>query len=396
MTKQNKRLILFFSCFIVIVAGLHFYLPRPHNWTRNYLSESNAPFGCSVVVKLIPGSFASGLRVNSESLNNLQRRGESQTSLVMCDDQVALNRTESLALLRFLAEGNKVLLCGRRFSGLLADTFHLHTVAQGSPFYPLQKITGGAGSDLSFKAPFFKVRNFHYAQKLTASAFAGYDSTLFTTMAEVDSAAVLIGAEVNGGQLFLCTTPDLLTNFFVARHPNREAAYTILSLLANRRMVWDEYYKAGKVRERNPLALIHGSDALYHAWLLLLFILVVYVLLESRRRQRAIPLITPPANTTLEFVAVIGNCYFNADNHKYVAAEKIRHFYEYLRRTFSLDPALGDAVTHQLSKLSGVHAEEVSELLRTSNEYLHADVLSQEQLLTLNALITRFKTRNKR
>ena len=85
--------------------------------------------------------------------------------------------------------------------------------------------------------------------------------------------ACLIKAPIGTGTLYLMTVPDVFGNYFIANHKNKELAYTLLSLLNNKTLIWDEYYKTYNVKNTSFLKFIFESDALYFAYLLIIFTL---------------------------------------------------------------------------------------------------------------------------
>jgi hypothetical protein len=124
---------------------------------------------------------------------------------------------------------------------------------------------------------------------------------------------------------------------------------------------------------------------------LLLFTIIIYMFFESRRRQRAIPLIEPVTNSTLEFVNVISHVYFNAKNHKHIAEERIRFFYEDIRKRFTIPTHTIDEVFFQsLHDLSGVSTEDIKKLFMYCERIKKFADLSELELLELNRQISNF------
>jgi hypothetical protein len=185
--------------------------------------------------------------------------------------------------------------------------------------------------------------------------------------------------------------PDVFGNYFVANHPNRHLAYTLLSLLKNKNLVWDEYYKSTKVNNDSFLKFIIENDSLYAAYLLLFFSLLIYMITEGRRRQRPIPVVEPVSNSTLEFVNVISHVYFNAKNHQSIAIEKIKYFYEEVRKKFNVHTGqINESFISEISELSGIEHKLVKQLFVYCEKIKAASEITEYDLIELNRQISNF------
>ena len=115
------------------------------------------------------------------------------------------------------------------------------------------------------------------------------------------------------------------------------------------------------------------------------------MIFEMKRRQRIIPIIAPPKNTTLEFVSTIGNLYYQSKEHKNIADKKIIFFLEQIRTKYWLNTSRPDASFLQtLSRKSGKSINEVNTLFKTIEEIRSQNQISAQQLTVLNNLIEKF------
>jgi hypothetical protein len=114
-----------------------------------------------------------------------------------------------------------------------------------------------------------------------------------------------------------------------------------------------------------------------------------------RRKQRAIPIVAPPTNSSIEFVEVIGNVYFNSKNHKIIAEEKINSFLETIRSKFQVNTRLfDDALFTRVSKLSGIHLDEIKELFNFIDQIQFSKSITEQTLIDLNTRLERFHEQN--
>ena len=74
------------------------------------------------------------------------------------------------------------------------------------------------------------------------------------------------------------------------------------------------------------------------ALLTAIFALLLYVVLEMRRKQRTIPVMTKPKNDSLEFVKTIGRLYHDKGDHKNLCRKMSAYFLEHVRNRYKLPP----------------------------------------------------------
>jgi hypothetical protein len=115
------------------------------------------------------------------------------------------------------------------------------------------------------------------------------------------------------------------------------------------------------------------------------------MIFEAKRKQRIIPVIRPLPNTTVQFVATIGNLYFQHGDHKNIADKKINFLLEQIRsRYFIPTNKLDDTFILLLAQKSGKPEREVIELFNTVNYISRSSVINVEILIDLNDKIEKF------
>jgi hypothetical protein len=136
---------------------------------------------------------------------------------------------------------------------------------------------------------------------------------------------------------------------------------------------------------------IFDSDALYTAYVLTILSLILYMIFDGRRRQRAIPIVEPIKNTTLEFVNVVSHVYFNSDNHQFISEERIRYFYESIRKRFAISTSdINDEFYQQISDLSGYDQKLVKQLFVYCEKLKRSKNTTEYDLIELSRQINNF------
>jgi hypothetical protein len=136
---------------------------------------------------------------------------------------------------------------------------------------------------------------------------------------------------------------------------------------------------------------------LYAAYLLTILSIIIFMIFAMKRRQRAIAIVEPLPNTTLQFVEVVGSVYYNTRNHKIIAEEKINSFYEFLRGKFLVNSRRADEETLlRISKLSTIPLEEIRKLFGQIGAVWRQGSITEQELINLNNGIENFYKQNKR
>jgi hypothetical protein len=266
------------------------------------------------------------------------------------------------SLLDFVGEGNHVFISARRYGDSL-----LHTLGVKASYGYLSKgpmdglwlsvVQQVTGDSLSFSYP--------------GDSFDGWVDDFdpqYTTVLGRDHLGrpnFIRFTYKGGGTLFLHFAPLAFSNFFLLHKKNIAYYQDALSYLPAtvEQVVWDDYFT---VPHRNWSALdyILGNGSLsFSFWLLLLLFLLIY-LFESKRRQRAIPVIQPLQNTSLDFVRTIGRLYFQRRDNLNLAGKMVMHFQDLVRTRYNvLAAALDEELVSRLAHRTGYEREALSRLI---------------------------------
>jgi hypothetical protein len=167
----------------------------------------------------------------------------------------------------------------------------------------------------------------------------------------------------------------------------------VLSVISpeTKTIVWDEYYLTKRYYNdrRSPddrrggwLSAMFSYPALKWALLTALFTLLLYVLLEMRRKQRYIPVVAKPRNDSLDFVKTIGRLYYDKADHKNLCRKMAAYFLEHVRNRYKLPTAeLNEEFIKNLQYKSGLNEAEIRSIVLFIKEMESAPVISDHQLM---------------
>src|SRR5690606_7585413 len=133
------------------------------------------------------------------------------------------------------------------------------------------------------------------------------------------------------------------------------------------------------------LRFVLSEPALRWAYYLGMGILLSFILFNLRRRQRPIPVVEPPANTSLQFAETVARLYWGQQDHLNLAHKRIAYFLEELRERYQMPAGRQDeAWLQRLARKSGHSTEEVQGLFAYIDRVQQQSALSAQDLLKLN------------
>jgi VanZ family protein len=125
-------------------------------------------------------------------------------------------------------------------------------------------------------------------------------------------------------------------------------------------------------------------------WLLLILMSIIY-LFESKRKQRIIPIIQPLKNASVDFVKTIGRLYYQRHDNKNLAQKITMHFQDHVRSKYGIRTAINDPeFESRLAWKTGYDLNAIKDLLYYMNMLQDEPSVTDEGLLELNRKLEHF------
>lgn len=238
--------------------------------------------------------------------------------------------------------------------------------------------------------------SFHYPGKAFDRYFAAIDTTHVTVLGtNVEGKPNFIKMEyVNGASIYVHLAPLAFSNFFLLHRQNKQYFDQALSYLpADVKVItWSRIErKRDDPGSFSALGWLMKQSSLRNAlWLLLLLVAIVY-LFESKRRQRIIPDIAPLRNASLDFVKTIGRLYFQRKDNNNLANKMMAHFLDHVRTRYNIRAtAMDSEFEKRLSYKSGYPAEKLQSLVYLMHQVHLTPEVPDQLLLELNQQLEQF------
>ena len=178
----------------------------------------------------------------------------------------------------------------------------------------------------------------------------------------------------NGGKLIVTTMPLVFTNYGVMDSDARKLSEYMSSFFKGRKLyrLYEEKDKNIMMEEEDgDFKYIMSQPPLKWAFYIILGLLVVYMVFNSRRRMKAIPVHKIDEDTTLQFAKVLGTFYYHQDNHVPFLMKKYDKLKSTLQSRYGWDVEKMEAsdLINRLYVITGIKKERIAKLFILIREY---------------------------
>lgn len=380
--KKDRKYIIYLVVVIGIFVTIKMILPRQYDWRVSLAHDDKNPFGAYALNELLPSLFE--VKNSYQTLYELKDSLSAGSSLFILTATFNPGKEDMESLLRFVEKGGSAFISAEHFYGNFSDTLGISTrdylfnenVLKGSDTATLHLANSHWDTTEVFSYRRDNIHNFFFkADSVTPRIMARNNKGKPVTL--------VIRREK--GQLILNSTPLVFTNIHLLPQNNSKFVSAMLSYLPSKQLWWTEFYHLGRMEAGTPLRFILTTEPLRWAYYISILSILAFMLFEVKRKQRVIPIITPLANTTLEFIFTVGNLYFQRRDHKNLAEKKILFFFDKVRTRFYLNTTRQDVqFIHALARKSGNTEEDVKSLLASIKEVQGKQEISSEELIGLS------------
>lgn len=446
--KSSRNFLFAMLVLFVLFCLLQVNLPKKFVWSPTFSHVDKQPFGCFVFDSVLTQSLPNGYHVTKKTFFQLdQEHAKEKISVLMVVDQHNLKQLDVKYLCNIARRGGKVMVVassslddGRNADTVVVDelerTFKVRI--EDGMYFSLRGILAGlkAHDNDMYDTIYWNNRETMYAAQsyrmfynmvggtlfvdsvpkvkrlaYTLSA-AGYDYKLdslyvgdftrFDTIVDekerierIDTFAIkkvptAVSVPYGKGEVIFVSSPLLFTNYGMLEGNTSVYIFRLMSYLADLPVYRTEAYvktDAMLVAEQSPFREFIKRPPLRWALYLALLGVVLFMIFTARRRQRVIPIMSKPANRSLEFIQLIGTLYYQRKNHVDLVRKKFKLFAEELRKTAGVD--ISDVNTDDreyllLAEKTGMNSDRLKKVIRQIRLVLHSEGnISVEEMRSL-------------
>jgi hypothetical protein len=408
MSRTEKLILLATALLVLAATVLEGITPKEPDWNPSYSRYASTPYACGLTYDRLADLFPAGVRTVRQPLyGTAQERlllpaDSPRVNHVIIDGGIGLDDLDLEYLLRMVAAGDDAFLAAEDFHSGLEDSlgfstaFHWGVPDTGNLVQDARSLLFAHPDTMRFTIwPLRQVLPATFKRGGLGGSFRNFSPDSVQVLAENQrQEPVLLRLRHGQGHIWICTVPLAFTNYYLLQEDGRRFMAGVFSLLPERPVLWDEYYKAGREGSQSPLRYILEQPALEAAYFTAVGLLLLTVLVHGRRRQRAIPVVEPLRNTSREFAGTIARLYWQRGDHADLARKLTAQFREEVRRRLRLQGTAWDEETlGEMARRTGISREEWAHAARMMDHFTAAEQVSEEQLLTFNKTIQRLRHR---
>ena len=375
------------SLLVIYIAAM-LNRPKDVDWAETFSNKDKIPYGTYIFFQRINDIFPGAKIVpyRQPVYNVIAEDSIKQSSYLIICQSLEPSKVDYEQLVNYIKKGNNVFIAADYFGQLFEKNLKVDTKYD---FVFQDKNTPVTFLDPALKAK----KDFVFDRRQGSNYFGNIDTLKASVIGENNThKANFIKYNFGSGSLYLMCNPKAFSNYSLLKPEGQQYAATALSFLKNtNRLVVDEYYTQGSGEEESPMRVFLRNPVLQWAYYITLFSLLIFVLFEVKRRQRIIPVIEPLKNSTLDFVTVVGQVYYEKRDNANIAHKKILYFLSWLRDEYQIKTNnLDEEFIERLTAKLGVGAELATQLVSMIHKYNNQARISDKELIELNKLTEQF------
>ena len=398
MNKTGKLYITLVILVILAIVALEMTKPKKINWYPSYATYHKIPYGSFVFNEQLKRLTDTVIPVDRPPFEYLKSNTINGT-YIFYNGGIQFGKSELKSLLDWTAKGNTLVVAAVNFEEKLLDTLHLETESINifenfNNQFQLQLVHPNLNSKTYTYDKASTLFHFNKIDTLNTKVIGVVDKYQTENELLENPLVNVIKQSFGEGQIILSTFPQAFTNYFILENPNQDYTAGLLSYIDTKKPIYlDQHYKYGKKFYTSPMYLFLSTKELKWAYYIVLIGALIYIIFEGKRKQRAIPIVKPLKNQTVDFTRTIANMYYESSKHKEISSHKVQHFLEYIRSHLYLNTSdINSTFIKNLAARSSNSIEDTEQLFKFIASLNKQTTVNNIQLEKLNSLIETFKS----
>ncbi len=395
MTTKNKILIFI----IIILLSLMIYSEQNQkqiNWFPSFSVKHKIPFGSYIAYQEAKELFKDRFYDVAESpYIFFKKNSDVNGTFVLYNQQVGLGETNWNVLKEWVKNGNNLLISSTEFEKEILDSLGFKQKWHFNKGFNARTIISLLNPTLQSKDSIVFDKGYQNAYFDKDSITNTYKYRFLGKIFDKENDSLYNFIEINygKGKIYLHAFPYAFTNYFILKENNVNYYEGLLSYINTKKPVyWNTHYQNGSKSGGIFTYLLQNKSFLW-AYRILFFGLILYILFEGKRKQRAIRVIPPLKNQTISFTKTIADMYLVNNEHQQIAQMHIKHFIDYVRNQLKLDTRKWDSqLMKRIAEKSNSDYKDVKAIFSLIQQINTSDKVLTQQVLKLEKYINKIKS----
>lgn len=360
------------------------------NWNYSLDKNSTEPYGLYLAYDQLKQIYPNAEKETIYDFNEYvsENRGSSSydkkyTLLISITDRIQLNKEEAEDLYVYVSNGGVVLMISDDFSSEIDSVFDIESKSK-TMRYPFKKKDSVSTYDILWDD------EWHSYQIDLPFAVDYFKQDSGWGMRKVDDKwqPNVIARDIGDGQIVFSNSPEMFTNYALLKDSNIGYYEKFLSSFG-RGTYYIKWFSKKDLRakrnraESNFMELLKQKPYRY-AFFTLLAMALLFLLFETRRRQREVSVVPPVINDSLSFTETIGQLYYGEKDNRNLAGKMIRYYLEHIRTSYNIPTThLNEELAHKLARKLNKSNTDVEHFIIYLQNNLAAGNLSEDSIKKL-------------
>lgn len=389
---------LFFFAFLILGCG-----EMPVNWSPTFDSKDTIPYGTYVLRQelghIFPDSNITNIDQNTyEFFEKIQYQSRGDHYIFIYPEDHFTDATWE-KILDYVSNGGSALIS----NPIKNPTFEKHLSIKIDRLSPPGAQENAASLSILTTD---KEKNYVFEKGIGASYFSEFNTETTDVLGYVTYKGVqkpnFIKVYYGDGYFLLHAEPYVFTNYHMLKKNHYKYVTNVFSYFEDADILWDNHriFQREKLPETdggffNTLSFLMKHKALRWAFFLLLLMGILFLAFNSKRKQKAIPVILPYPNYTLDFAKTLSELYRYNSDHTAMVKYKINYFLEQIKIRYGIMAKDTEKdFSELLNAKSGVDLALCQKLTLTIDIFRGKNYLDKEDFFKLQSLIETFNQKS--
>lgn len=390
---MSRKSVIALIVLVLVFFIIQLRLPKKWDWTPTWSPADNNPFGCLLMDSVLKGSLPHGrYKVARTTLWQLAHSRDSLSNVLWVTETATLDVSTTRIIRRMMARGQRVMIVAGETRFMAIDNTRYDrqwgiAIRMGDRFTVADVLNLRQShtemDTIAWKdSKGYAVRKYQVLRPMTNNVIDLADgnegkqwkpiitSRGYVVEGDRDPYVYAARRRFGRGEIVVVAVPLMFTNYGMIEGETNEVVFRLLSEMSDRPIVRITDRQSdetdGQV-EQSPLRVVFKDPTLWWPFYMALAVLVLFFVFTARRRQRAIPVVRPPVNHTLEFTRLIGTLFYQRHDRNGLLRSKWELFANTVRQQADVDVEALDDDDHLfqvLSDRSGMSYEEVARMMK--------------------------------
>ncbi len=395
--KKLKAYIYILAAVLLLYTLINLLAPKNINWIINLKPDNTNPYGTYVLKESLPDLFPNKKISNNEKnfyyLNNNYKEDAPKQTMIIINNRTFVDKYTINQLLLFVENGNTVFYSSHNICDALLDTLNIDESIANLDFGHYKESAQLYIRNKNYKLEdsiHIKYSYYKYLEDIDSIPYPhkvlGYISVNYGT--EVN----FIKIDIGKGSLYLHTSPLAFTNFNILKNYTKTYTEDVFDFLPDNDILWDFSMNKIKKEDSSIFKYLFKYKTVKYAYFLFIILFIIYGINSFIRKQRIIPIVEPPKNSSLELVSSIAELYIHEADHKNLSEKIIRHFSDYISQKYRITTKnFDDNFVEKLMNKSHKDIAEIKELVAIIKHIQAKKQVEHEEVLNLHKSIENFK-----